>query len=103
MTIAGNFGDGRINAFDLSTGALAGQLRGSDGNPLSIDGLWALTIGNDGQAGSSDTIYFTAGPNDESDGLFGVIENPEPGTLMMLATSTLGFCGLRRWRRNSRA
>jgi uncharacterized protein (TIGR03118 family) len=67
----GNFGDGQINAFDPETGAFIDKVRDPDGKPLVIDGLWALQVGNGGRGGLNDTVYFTAGPNDEKDGLFG--------------------------------
>ena len=76
--LVGNFGDGRINAFNLATDSFVGQLPGVGGQPLSIDGLWALTTGNDVSAGNSQSIYFSAGPNGESNGLFGVIVSPNP-------------------------
>ncbi len=44
-----------------------------DGSPVFIDGLWSLTFGNNGGAGSSNTLFFTAGPNNETDGLFGTL------------------------------
>jgi uncharacterized protein (TIGR03118 family) len=69
--LVGNFGDGKINVFD-SDGNFRGQLRDTSGAPLSIDGLWTLTLGG-GAKSSSDTLYFTAGPNNETDGLFGTI------------------------------
>ena len=69
--LVGNFGDGRINVFG-SDGDFFGQLRDTSGKPLSIDGLWTLTLGG-GAKSSSDTLYFTAGPNGETDGLFGTI------------------------------
>ena len=69
--LVGNFGDGEINAFD-SDGHFLGTLQDSTGNPVVIDGLWTLTLGG-GRNSSSDTLYFTAGPNDETDGLFGTI------------------------------
>ena len=69
--LVGNFGDGRINVFD-SDGNFLGQLRDTNGKPLSIDGLWTLTLGG-GAKSSPDTLYFTAGPNGETDGLFGTI------------------------------
>ena len=43
------------------------------GIPIRIDGLWALGFGNNANAGSATELFFTAGPNDESDGLFGKI------------------------------
>ncbi len=69
--LIGNFGDGRINAFD-SDGHSIGHLKDSHGKPLVIDGLWTLTLGG-GAKSSPDTLYFTAGPNGEADGLFGTI------------------------------
>jgi len=69
--LVGNFGDGQINAFD-SDGKHVGTLKDGDGKPIVIDGLWTLTLGG-GRNSSSDTLYFTAGPNGETDGLFGTI------------------------------
>jgi uncharacterized protein (TIGR03118 family) len=74
--LVGNFGDGQINAYEeLSSGQFVhrGELRGANGKPLTIDGLWALRFGNDSAAGSSETLFFTAGPDEESHGLFGTI------------------------------
>ena len=67
----GNFGDGNINAFDLGSGKSLGQVRDTNAKPIVIDGLWSLEVGNGGNGGRTDTIYFTAGPNGEKDGLFG--------------------------------
>jgi uncharacterized protein (TIGR03118 family) len=75
--LVGNFGDGRITAFDMSSSRgveECGQLRRRNGQVLAIDGLWALSFGNDGPAGSSGSLFFTAGPDDETHGLFGKIE-----------------------------
>jgi len=69
--LVGNFGDGRINVFDQNADRFLGQLRGPNGKPITIDGLWSLTPGNGGSAGNPNTIYFTAGINGEQDGLFG--------------------------------
>ena len=73
--LVGNFGDGQINAYREVGGSFehAGELRGADGKPLAIDGLWALQFGNNAAAGSSDTLFFTAGPDEETHGLFGSI------------------------------
>jgi len=69
--LVGNFGNGRINVFD-SRGRFIDELDGPQGKALVIDGLWTLTLGG-GAKSSSDTLYFTAGPNGETDGLFGTI------------------------------
>ncbi|HEV3096984.1 MAG TPA: TIGR03118 family protein, partial [Tepidisphaeraceae bacterium] len=69
--LVGNLGDGRINVFN-STGDFLGQVSGLDGRPLTIDGLWTLTLGG-GAKSSSDTLFFTAGPNNQNDGRFGTI------------------------------
>lgn len=70
----GNFGDGRINAYDVRTGEFTGAVRNSEGHPVTIDKLWALRFGNGGNGGSMGTLYFTAGPNGERDGLFGSLD-----------------------------
>ena len=69
--LIGNFGNGKINVFD-SAGQFLGTLRGDRGKPIVIEGLWTLTLGG-GRNSSSNTLYFTAGPNDETNGLFGAI------------------------------
>jgi uncharacterized protein (TIGR03118 family) len=81
--LIGNFGDGHINAFDLKAcdgfGCLrSGELREAGDGPIAIDGLWAIDFGkgND-RTGDTDALYFTAGPNDEKNGLFGYIEPAE--------------------------
>jgi uncharacterized protein (TIGR03118 family) len=74
--LVGNFGDGEINAYaKLPNGHFEhrGELRGTDGERLAIDGLWALEFGLGGRSGPTDTLFFTAGPEDESHGLFGSI------------------------------
>jgi len=82
--LVGNFGDGTIDAFNPKNGSFAGQLMGPDGKPLVIDGLWGLIAGNGGAGGSKDNIYFSAGPNGESNGLFGVIQSvPEPSSAIL--------------------
>jgi len=70
--LIGNFGDGRIHAFDPNTGEVLGTLRGTSGKPLAIDGLWGLIVGDAG-AGGPDSVWFSAGPDDESHGLLGTL------------------------------
>src|SRR6476661_8728271 len=81
--LVGNFADGTINVYDPNTKSFVETLTKRDGSIVKIDGLWALVVGNDGAAGSSQKIYFTAGPNDEANGLFGVIAVPEPKALVV--------------------
>src|SRR3954464_15852079 len=59
----GNFGDGRINAYDPRTGAFVNKVRSPDNKPIVIDGLWSIKFGNGGIGGAIETLYFTAGPN----------------------------------------
>jgi uncharacterized protein (TIGR03118 family) len=70
--LIGNFGDGRINAYDPVSGRFLGALRGEHGRRIAIDGLWALEFGN-GVIGTPQTLLFTAGPAEETHGLFGEI------------------------------
>ncbi len=70
--LVGNFGDGRIHAYNPMTLDFRGTLRGRHGQPITIDGLWALLPGN-GTEGGTDQVLFTAGPQDESHGLLGTL------------------------------
>jgi uncharacterized protein (TIGR03118 family) len=69
--LVGNFGDGRINAYNPHTGDFLGQLQTKFG-PITIDGLWGLRFGN-GVTGSPHTLLFSAGIADEAHGLLGEI------------------------------
>jgi uncharacterized protein (TIGR03118 family) len=83
--LVGNFGDGHINIYDATTHAFLGQVLGANNQPLMIDGLWAIGHGNGGAAGNTNLLYFTAGPNDEAHGLFGVlVQVPEPSEYAMM-------------------
>jgi uncharacterized protein (TIGR03118 family) len=100
--LVGNFGDGTINAFDPNTGAFLGTLLGADNLPLSIDGLWSLEFGNGGSVAQSNRLFFTAGPNGESNGLFGAIDPiavPEPGSAALFLAAGAGLFLFRRRRR----
>ena len=76
--LVGNFGDGRINAFDLATGESLGGLQDANGQPITIEGLWGLAFGNGFLGQSVNSLFFTAGSNGEADGLYGRID-PIPG------------------------
>ncbi len=75
--LVGNFGNGEINAFDLTTHKFAGTLLDPDGKPLVIGDLWAIAFGNGAGTSSTNTLYFTAGVQGEAHGLFGAL-NLEP-------------------------
>jgi uncharacterized protein (TIGR03118 family) len=70
--LVGNFGgNGYIQAFDPTTGRFLGRLEDASGHPIVIDGLWGLAFGNGVSAGDRNALYFAAGPDDETHGLFG--------------------------------
>jgi uncharacterized protein (TIGR03118 family) len=72
--LVGNEGDGRINAFNATTGKFLSQLKDTTGKVISIAQLWALAFGQGGgQNGKPNQLFFTAGPGGYADGLFGVI------------------------------
>lgn len=71
--LVGQFGSGEVLAFDPVTGKFKGKLNGPDNNPIRIDGLWAIAFGNGGTAGPATSLYFTAGPDGETNGLFGTL------------------------------
>jgi uncharacterized protein (TIGR03118 family) len=73
--LVGNFGNGRINAFSPSTGALVGQLRRLSGGPVVIPGLWGLMFGN-GNVAKTNELVFSAGPGGEAHGLLGKLVAP---------------------------
>jgi uncharacterized protein (TIGR03118 family) len=98
--LIGNFGNGKISAFNGFDGRFIGFMKDDMGNVLQIDGLWGLTFGNSavgcpfpapqnappptcGAAGPYNSLFFTAGPNGEMDGLFGTL-TPDPSELKEL-------------------
>jgi uncharacterized protein (TIGR03118 family) len=82
--LVGNFGNGRIHAFDPSRSngrgefQTRGPLHSADGPPIEIPGLWGLAFGNGATAGPRNILFFTAGPFDEEHGLFGKLEVAPP-------------------------
>lgn len=71
--LVANFGDGTIAAFDASTHHFVDMVRDQDGKPIQIDKIWGLLFGNGESLGDRNALYFSAGPRDEQDGLFGAI------------------------------
>ena len=74
LLITNNIARGRVNAFNPQTGAFLGALRDASGKPIEIDGLWGIQFGRDGGPnGKHNELFFTAGPTDYGNGIFGVI------------------------------
>jgi uncharacterized protein (TIGR03118 family) len=78
--LVGNFGDGRINAYDRQSGRFRGTLSDAHGTPIAIEGLWGIAFGNGAAAGPRNTLFFTAGIHDETDGLFGTLTSMDDDT-----------------------
>ncbi|HEX4203775.1 MAG TPA: TIGR03118 family protein [Ktedonobacteraceae bacterium] len=72
--LVGNFGDGLIHAFNPLTGDGRGVLKGANGVPIRISGLWSLQFGNGAAAGATNELFFTAGIDGEAHGLFGDLQ-----------------------------
>lgn len=103
--LVSNFGDGTIAAYDVDSGAELGYLRDADGNVIVVDGIWGLTFGNGWSLGDADSLYFTAGPNEEADGVLGRLNLvsapvPEPETYALML-SGLGLVGTMARRRKA--
>jgi len=98
--LVANFGGGTVSAFDPVTGEFVGNLKDRNGDDISIDGLWGLTFGNGVSLGDASSLYFTAGPNSEQDGLFGKLTvAPEPTSSCIALLGGGGLIGLLRPRR----
>jgi uncharacterized protein (TIGR03118 family) len=72
--LVGNFGDGKINGFDASTGSYIGTVANAGGTPLVEEGLWGIAFGNDAANQPHNTLFFAAGPNSENNGAYGRID-----------------------------
>ena len=72
--LVGNFGDGIINSFDPASGNRLGSISLAGGKQLAIPGLWALVFGNGAANQPADTLFYTAGPNNQTNGVFGSIK-----------------------------
>jgi len=97
--LVGNFGNGEINAFNPTTGAFLGTLTDSSGNPIVNQDLWALAVD---PGANPNAVYFTAGIDHQTEGLFGELTStaPEPGSFAMGALGCMAL-GLLAYRRRS--
>lgn len=72
--LVGNFGDGTIAAYSTKNWEFQGRITDKNGNTIANPGLWEIVFGQANPAvGDPNTLYFTAGLNDETAGLFGAI------------------------------
>jgi len=98
--LIGNFGNGEILAYDATTDLFLGTLDGANGQPLDNPFLWALETRTGGTNVNTDAVYFTAGINNQADGLFGEITatTPEPATIFGTASGLIALMlsGVRR-------
>ncbi|MGB8692278.1 MAG: TIGR03118 family protein [Steroidobacteraceae bacterium] len=72
--LVGNFGDGKINGFDVASGAYLGTVADSTGAAFAVPGLWAIVFGNDAVNQPRDTLFYAAGTNNEVNGEYGRID-----------------------------
>ena len=77
--LIGMFGSGQIASFDPATGNFVGLMISHGNHPVEIDELWGLRFGNGGLAGPTNVLFFTAGPDDENEGLFGTLTPKHAG------------------------
>ncbi len=101
--LVGNFGNGEILAYDPTTGNFLGTLDGPNGQPIVNDYLWSLDFRTGGANTNPNTLYFTAGINNQADGLFGALStsSPEPSTVTLVVAG-LGALALGRKRARGR-
>jgi uncharacterized protein (TIGR03118 family) len=71
--LVANFGTGLISVYHPTTRKFVDFLRDSSNNYIYHQGIWGLQFGNGASLGDSNALYFTAGPRDEQDGVFGSI------------------------------
>jgi len=91
--LIGNFGNGEILAYDATTDLFLGTINGPNGQPLVNDFLWALETRANVNGFDPNAVYFSAGINNQADGLFGAITaiTPEPATIFGTATGLIAL------------
>jgi uncharacterized protein (TIGR03118 family) len=100
--LVGNKASGEISVFNLTNDTALGTLNGTNGSPIVIPDLWALTVGNGTNAGSTQQIYFTAGTGGYRDGLLGAIQLssvPEPSTAVHALVALGVLVGRWQWKK----
>ena len=103
--LVGNKGSGEISVFNLTNDTALGTLNGTNGSPIVIQDIWALTIGNGTSAGSTEQIYFTAGVGGYKDGLLGAIQLqsvPEPSSAVLGLIAAGALAGRWFWKSRRR-
>jgi uncharacterized protein (TIGR03118 family) len=74
LLVSNNTNSGTINSFNAITGQFVGTLKDTDGEVIHIDQLWGIEFGDGaGVNGATNQLFFTAGPDNNLTGLFGVI------------------------------
>lgn len=61
--LIGNFGDGKINAFDSTGGQLAGAVSDNDGSAVVIPELWGIAFGNGSDNQPANSLFFASSDN----------------------------------------
>ncbi|RSL16043.1 uncharacterized protein (TIGR03118 family) [Edaphobacter aggregans] len=91
--LVGNFGNGEILAYDPTTDAFLGMLDGPNGQPLVNDFLWSLETRTGGAGVNLNAVYFTAGIDNQKDGIFGELTEttPEPATIFETASGLIAL------------
>jgi uncharacterized protein (TIGR03118 family) len=79
--LVGNFGDGKINGYDATSGQFMGAVTDSAGAVFASPGLWGIAFGNDAANQPHNTLFFAAGPNNEANGVYGRIDLGSPPVL----------------------
>jgi uncharacterized protein (TIGR03118 family) len=103
--LVGNLGSGEIDIYTTG-GSFVGTLNGTNGKPIVIQDLWSIFVGNNGGAGSSNELYFTAGSGGYSGGLVGAIQIasvPEPSTAVLGLIAMGALAGRWHWKNRRRA
>ena len=89
--LVGNFGDGKINAFNPTTGAALGTLQDTKGNAIVNNGLWGLQFGNGKSGGDPNFLYFTASIPSSATSFHGLFGSLAPPATVISASNDASF------------